>query len=186
MTDAQSGAARLRALAHPVRLHAIELLEQRGPLTATEMSAETGLSPSAMSYHLRHLAKHGILEPAPSSNRRDVRWQLTDADLFYRGENPDRPSALALAAGVEESVRRSFDRWRRIVTAGQHGAGVMLSSTVWASPQRLTEVYDEVAAVLASLPTERPDGAADEDQKSVFFLALPVVGGPRETDPTRR
>src|SRR6516162_99595 len=51
-----------RALAHPARLAILEALTAGDELTATELAAVTGLSPSATSYHLKALAKWGIVE----------------------------------------------------------------------------------------------------------------------------
>jgi DNA-binding transcriptional ArsR family regulator len=55
----------LRALAHPARLAILSRLQTEGPATATECAQVTGLSPSACSYHLRTLAKNGLVEEAP-------------------------------------------------------------------------------------------------------------------------
>ena len=79
-SDAQaSGAAGrdvviMRALAHPVRLSLLEHIADSGPVTATECAAVVGLSPSAVSYHLRTLAKAGLILDAPG--RGDGRERL--------------------------------------------------------------------------------------------------------------
>src|SRR5215207_3257321 len=52
----------LRALAHTGRYAILERLQTRGPATATECAEAAGLSPSACSYHLRLLARHGFVE----------------------------------------------------------------------------------------------------------------------------
>ena len=58
--------ARLRALAHPARLSIMSHLNTGAAATATEFAELVGLSPSATSYHLRALAKVGLIEEAPS------------------------------------------------------------------------------------------------------------------------
>src|SRR5690349_19069342 len=55
----------MRALAHPARLTLMERLTSGAPATATECAELIGLSPSATSYHLRALAKVGLIEQAP-------------------------------------------------------------------------------------------------------------------------
>lgn len=50
----------LGALADPTRLHAVELLST-GPRRAGELAGELGVSPPAMSKHLRVLLKAGIV-----------------------------------------------------------------------------------------------------------------------------
>src|SRR5262249_56777146 len=56
----------MRAMAHPARLAIMEFLGDGAVATATECAEVCGLSPSATSYHLRALAKVGLVEEAPS------------------------------------------------------------------------------------------------------------------------
>ena len=75
ITDARA----IRALAHDARQRVIEVLygEQR-PRTATELAALTGLSPSAMSYHLRALEKWGVVErSADDGDARNRPWRAS-------------------------------------------------------------------------------------------------------------
>jgi DNA-binding transcriptional ArsR family regulator len=68
----------MRALAHPARLALLARLSHDGPATATECSQSVGLSPSAVSYHLRALARAGLVEAAPGSgDGRERRWRRT-------------------------------------------------------------------------------------------------------------
>jgi DNA-binding transcriptional ArsR family regulator len=64
----------MRALAHPARLAIMEHLAAGKTATATEFAEVCGLSPSATSYHLRALAKIGLVEEAPS--RGDARERV--------------------------------------------------------------------------------------------------------------
>jgi DNA-binding transcriptional ArsR family regulator len=64
----------MRALAHPARLSIMERLMSGVPATATECAEIIGLTPSATSYHLRALAKAGLVEEAPG--RGDGRERL--------------------------------------------------------------------------------------------------------------
>ena len=54
----------LAALAHPVRWRILGHLLELGPSTATECAGSAGVSPSACSYHLRHLERFGLVERA--------------------------------------------------------------------------------------------------------------------------
>ena len=56
----------MRAMAHPARLAVLEYLAGGHAATATECAEVCGLSPSATSYHLRELAKAGLIDEAPS------------------------------------------------------------------------------------------------------------------------
>ena len=56
----------MRALAHPARFAILQYLGADRTATATECAEVCGLTPSAMSYHLRALAKAGLIQEAPS------------------------------------------------------------------------------------------------------------------------
>ena len=71
----------IRAVAHIARQQVIDVLytEQR-PYTATQLAELTGLSPSAMSYHLRALEKWGVVERAEESDdARNRPWRACEA-----------------------------------------------------------------------------------------------------------
>ena len=71
----------MRALAHPARIEIMEYLASTGAgVTATECAEIVGLSPSATSYHLRELAKYGLVEQAPSrGDGRERVWRSASA-----------------------------------------------------------------------------------------------------------
>ena len=54
----------LRAYAHPVRMRLMGLLRTEGPLTATRAADLLGESSGTCSFHLRQLAKYGLVEEA--------------------------------------------------------------------------------------------------------------------------
>jgi DNA-binding transcriptional ArsR family regulator len=64
----------MRALAHPARVAILDELAGGRVGTATEFAEVCGLTPSATSYHLRALARAGLVEEAPS--RGDGRERL--------------------------------------------------------------------------------------------------------------
>jgi DNA-binding transcriptional ArsR family regulator len=69
-------AVRIRALSHPARLAIIEHLDDGVTATATELAAIVGLSPSATSYHLRELARGGLIREAEGrGDGRERVWQ---------------------------------------------------------------------------------------------------------------
>ncbi|HWD74930.1 MAG TPA: helix-turn-helix domain-containing protein, partial [Solirubrobacteraceae bacterium] len=70
VTDPRS----LRGLAHPVRLALIGLLRREGPLTATQAGERIGESPASCSFHLRQLAKYGLVEEAGAGPGRRRPW----------------------------------------------------------------------------------------------------------------
>ncbi|HET6817841.1 MAG TPA: winged helix-turn-helix domain-containing protein [Mycobacteriales bacterium] len=85
----------MRALAHPARLAILERLSADGPATATECAEVTGQSPSACSYHLRALARWGLVTQADGRDRRERRWAVVGP--FVIGDH-DAPREAAVAA----------------------------------------------------------------------------------------
>jgi DNA-binding transcriptional ArsR family regulator len=72
----------IRALAHPARQRVIDELYNGRVLTATECAELAGLTPSAMSYHLRALEKWGIIERAEeTADGRERPWRARAASL---------------------------------------------------------------------------------------------------------
>jgi DNA-binding transcriptional ArsR family regulator len=67
----------LRAMAHPTRLELIGLLRRGGPLTATQAAERIGGSPASCSFHLRQLAKYGLVEEAGGGRGRERPWRAT-------------------------------------------------------------------------------------------------------------
>ena len=65
--DIELDARGMRALAHPVRVKVLSELQRHGPSTATLLSPTVGASPSVTSWHLRHLAEHGLVRDAPGA-----------------------------------------------------------------------------------------------------------------------
>jgi DNA-binding transcriptional ArsR family regulator len=148
-----SDPATMRALAHPVRLELLEYLSRhRDGATATEAATVVGLTPSATSYHLRALAKVGMIREAPGrGDGRERRWQPTHEQYSVSAElnaSPDTYAAEAAMVEVflarqNEKIRRFFSRqqveppeWFRVATI---------------SDQTLVTTAEELAELLARI-----------------------------------
>jgi predicted ArsR family transcriptional regulator len=92
----------LRAMAHPVRLALVGLLRREGPLTATRAGDLLGESPTTCSFHLRQLAKYGLVEEAGGGRGRERPWKATA--FFTNWPNVARSSELAAAAELLSAV----------------------------------------------------------------------------------
>ena len=70
----------LRAIAHPLRNRIMGELTAQGPLRAADLSRELGVPANQASFHLRQLAKYGLVEEAVGEgrDRRDRVWRLVD------------------------------------------------------------------------------------------------------------
>ena len=70
----------LRAIAHPTRNRILEELEAQGELRAVDVARELRIPANQANYHLRPLAKYGLVEDAGSErDKRDRVWRLTGA-----------------------------------------------------------------------------------------------------------
>jgi DNA-binding transcriptional ArsR family regulator len=104
----------IKALAHPARLAVIEELFSGRQLTATECAEIAGLSPSAMSYHLRALERWGIVKRADASaDGRERPWRAAGTGLRLESQSA-RLSGVAeatVAGALLDRVRRDVLDW---------------------------------------------------------------------------
>lgn len=94
----------LRALAHPLRMRLMEQVGRRGTARAADLAEDLGIPANSVSYHLRILARGGVVVEAPEAarDRRDRVWKLAQTS-FRSGaagapEDDDASDAMALAA----------------------------------------------------------------------------------------
>lgn len=105
----------LRALAHPLRLALLDQLMSLGEQTAAQCAAGVDSTTSNCSYHLRALARAGLVERAePSSDGRERPWRAAVTGISYRPGSPaSAEAALALeelSAAREEELTRQARR----------------------------------------------------------------------------
>ncbi|MDR7323162.1 MULTISPECIES: ArsR/SmtB family transcription factor [Catenuloplanes] len=108
----------MRALAHPARLAIMEHLGSTGEsVTATSCAEVAGLSPSATSYHLRALAKAGMVEAAPSrGDGRERLWRAAAPSFSIdAGQDASDDTRAAEIALVDAYLQRDFERIRAYV-----------------------------------------------------------------------
>jgi DNA-binding transcriptional ArsR family regulator len=88
----------LRALAHPTRLELMGQLRRGGPLTATQAGERVGESAASCSFHLRQLAKYGLVEEAGGGRGRERPWRATAISTRWaaRAEDQETDAAGAL------------------------------------------------------------------------------------------
>lgn len=88
----------LKALAHPLRLQLYRLLFMAGSATASQLAEQVDEAVSLVSYHVRKLAAHGLIEQA-TPPRRDARerwWQPASEGVSIHDEDfRDAPEKVA-------------------------------------------------------------------------------------------
>src|SRR4051795_1003458 len=120
----------LKALAHPLRVQILRTLEVRGQVSVTGLAQELGETTGATSYHLRQLARHGLVEEGDPEEpedagegrgavgRRRRLWRMAVDEIHMTGmafmENEDtREAAGVLLREVLASRNRRLAHWFR-------------------------------------------------------------------------
>lgn len=162
----------MRALAHPARIAIIDHLSATGEAaTATECAEMVGLSPSATSYHLRALAKAGLIEDAPSrGDGRERVWRARtrgySIEVGPDGDSDARAAESAVAgvflARGDERVRHWLSR-SHVETAQWFDAALMSDTGIVVTAEELTQLTGRMLELLepykVSVRTEVPETA---------------------------
>ena len=180
--------ATMRALAHPARLELLEYLSQSVEgATATQCAGVVDLSPSATSYHLRALAKVGLIQDAPGrGDGRERVWQASHRHYSVGGDpdaDPEEQAAETVLAEVylarqNEKVRRFLHR-REEERGPWFDVSTITDQTLAITAEELKELLaqvDRVVQPFLRLSRERPPG----DARDVSFQIRAVPLAPRE------
>lgn len=181
--QALSDARRLRALTHPVRLALLRELMLHGPLTATEAGELIGEARVTCSFHLRQLAKYGVVEEAGGGKGRARPWRMTTTGLSVTARE-DPASQLAQDALLRMVRQQQIDRyWTWLNTRSRYprrwkdAAGdseYLFHLTV----EELEQLSKDLDAILVPLfrkrmadPSQRPPGSVPVQ---LLLLSHPV------------
>jgi DNA-binding transcriptional ArsR family regulator len=161
----------LRALAHPTRVKLVGLLRREGPLTATQAGALIDEVPASASFHLRQLAKYGLVEEAPGGRGRERPWRATASFTSWSsaGATPAMAIADQMLSGViaeryMEQLMGWLDskpdqppEWQRAALFGDMPLYVT-AAELEELGTRLGELLDPYLGRVAD-PETRPEGA---------------------------
>jgi DNA-binding transcriptional ArsR family regulator len=176
-------ASELRVLAHPVRLRLLQVLNERGAATATEVAELIGESPANCSWHLRQLAKYGFVEETGGGRGRQRPWRPTRQTLQW-GDS-DESGAVAAASDEltatlleqEFAGLRSWLAWWRTDPPDWRDAASLGQTHTWLTVEELAEVNAEITALLLRHrermrdPAKRPAAAR---RIRMFAWAVPA------------
>ncbi len=176
----------LEALAHPVRLDVLTYLMSAGPASASECARAVGDTPSNCSYHLRTLARHGLVEPVASPDRRQRPWRATITgfalDPDAEPATPEgRGAAAVLAASLALAQRRLRDylSHRDSVPAAWREADLASSYTLRVSPDELRELGGRLDALIRPLiAAGRSSAPGDAALVQLDLFAFPRTEAP--------
>ena len=177
----------IRALAHPARQRLIDELYGGSVLTATECAGLVGLTPSAVSYHLRALERWGIIERAETSgDGRERPWRSPATSLMIASP----PGVAGRAAGRASSqvyfdrLQDDFDAWiERSDTDPWRDEMTLHRGRLWLTREEHTALTKELVEVVLRHQRSRTNAKHPDGTRLVttFIAALPA-GEPPEDD----
>lgn len=171
----------LRLLAQPVRRRINELLRQ-GPASATTLARALGESTGLTSYHLREMARFGLVEEVPELARgRERWWRSAKVDLRFprrSAQSPEQRQAFEHLQRVElEEDLAAFQRFEQArERLGPWGDALLFSRGVLrVTPEELLAFFDDYIALLNRY--DRPDEEVPPDARVLLarFVAFPDV-----------
>jgi Helix-turn-helix domain len=164
-------AAAMRALAHPLKWTLMDVLLIEGAATSTRCAELTGESQANCSFHLRQLARYGLVEEAPSTSKKERPWQLTTVEQSWSRVQPDPARTEAVAELERVFVQHEFAtllRWVR--TAAAYGddwqqASMRAGAIAWVTTDELAGLRDQIEELMLTYrdrvtdPATRPAGS---------------------------
>lgn len=164
-------AAALKALAHPLRVRMLDLLQLRGQVSVTSLARELGESTGATSYHLRQLARHGFVEQCPADSAVESTagasggrtaggkqrwWRMAVDEVHISGyemlENADTREAFSFLMREDVASRtRKLANWHATATGWPkewQRASSDLEGRLELTPAQTRALADELKAVL--------------------------------------
>ncbi len=165
----------LRAIAHPTRGRILDELGATGPMRAADVGEALGIPANQASFHLRQLAKYGVIQPAPEAARdkRDRVWKLPDErgfrlDVQDISKQPGGKAAVTVfrqskAAWAHRLVDEvfSFKQNKDTFTA-------IVDQTMKLTKDEAAEFMGEVDEVLATW-ADKTRGRSRERRTYVFY-----------------
>jgi len=177
----------IHPLAHPARWAIAELLTTTGPMTATELAPHVGLSPSATSYHMRELERHGIVDSRDSKDGRERAWVLSAG-----GADPGLAESITQARG---SMIDDLEAIQQLAIAGQPKGetGEVRSgestprhasldvTVVWASEPTIRGLAAVIRQFVATSPspTDQATTGSDAEPRHAYRVSVmirPITG----------
>jgi DNA-binding transcriptional ArsR family regulator len=165
VTDARA----LRALAHPLRLALLNHLMAFGAQTASQCAQVVGSTASNCSYHLRSLARFGLVESVDPIDGRERPWRSTATGLQF-GRTDD--AALALGVGTAE----------RMLVDKQIDDEAALTRRAVSQRDRLPEEWRD-AAMLSGYALRLTPGELRQLGEKLDALIRPYIGLTRTDAP---
>ncbi|MBA3348821.1 MAG: helix-turn-helix transcriptional regulator [Actinobacteria bacterium] len=145
----------LRALAHPTRLAILDHLHEAGTATATSCGEAAGISASAASYHLRSLAKWGLVTDAGGGHGRERPWRAVGTGFSFELTDASSPAHVAAQAALGGQLVASGERWTADFVRNESGldpawqrASHLANKTLTLTPAEAEEIVARIEELL--------------------------------------
>jgi DNA-binding transcriptional ArsR family regulator len=160
-----------RALGDPLRIRLFEAL-WHGPRSAKELSADVGLPPDRLYYHLRQLERAGIVEvaeyrPLPSGKVERV-YRRVEAEPPGDASSPEEIAAFL--GSVLDVTKADITTAFMAKAAGEHREVAVAQGALWLTAEGLAEflrVFQELHARFGS-----PDPAGTQARALLAVVDL--------------
>jgi hypothetical protein len=159
-------ASAMRALAHPLKWALMDVLLTEGTATSTRCAELTGESQANCSFHLRQLARYGLVEEAPSKSKKERPWRLTTVEQSWSRVQPDDERTEAVRELERAFVQHEFAtlmRW--VLSAPADGdewqrASMRAGAIAWLTAEELAGLRDQIEELMLAFRNRVTDPAA--------------------------
>ncbi len=157
----------MRALAHPLRWALLEALLHAGTLTATQAGEILGETPANCAFHLRTLARYGLVEEAGGGKGRERPWRRSITGLNIEQTHDDPQTAAAAGVLGQFWTNMTMDRARN----------ALLNRSSWS---------DKWKKALGEAQSIRYVTVAEAEELQAELMAVLDRFGERNEDPSAR
>ncbi|MFJ8307648.1 MULTISPECIES: ArsR/SmtB family transcription factor [unclassified Streptomyces] len=178
----------LKAFGHPLRMKLYRALFVARTATASQLAEQMDEAVSLVSYHLRKLADHGLIEEAEpqSADGRERWWQPSSKGVSFRQEDfRDAPEKAAAHASVTRLMfQQRSDLYLRYLDEAQtwgtewKDAASSSESVTRLSPRELSSLTAEILALIRKYDDEAIAAEAQGDTEGRENVALHVYAFP--------
>lgn len=181
----------LRAIAHPTRNRVLHELSAAGSLRAADVAQRTGIPANQASFHLRQLAKYGLVEVDPDAGRdkRDRVWRLTDDDITISPrEMVQQPGGEAAYTVFQRSSvawgHHLVDEAFKVSPEDDPAKRYVSESSLRLTSDEALQLQQELNQIVARYrDTGRQPSGEDRDLYSVYQIVQPMPDLAGEPDP---
>jgi DNA-binding transcriptional ArsR family regulator len=163
----------------------LELLRE-GPSTATRLARAIGESSGATSYHLRVLAKAGLVEDESERGNGRERWWRRATQVLYIPTGSEDPETRAAEATLwHVFIERDEEAMSAFLNSQEHldeewrAASFVGGWHAWATPDEIDALGRKVIALTDELRRGEDTRPADAVPVYITFRALPRLDAER-------